>query len=70
MVTEDEVDVLQRLARMEEIIASQSRHIANQDQRINELMLDRKNAFTWGIILLGGGFISLLTYVAITIGRP
>jgi predicted RNase H-like nuclease (RuvC/YqgF family) len=66
----DEIEKAVAIARLEQKIESLEKDLEEEKRAIKRLQSDRDSALRWGLIALGSGLISLVTWIFNhTIGR-
>lgn len=59
----DEIEKAVALARLEQKVESLEKDLIEAEKALKRLQSDRDSALRWGVIALGSGLISLVTWI-------
>ena len=59
----DEIEKAVALARLEQKVEVLEKELAETEKALKRLQSDRDSALRWGVIALGSGLISLVTWI-------
>lgn len=59
----DEIEKAVALAKLEQKVETLEKDLLETEKALKRLQTDRDSALRWGIIALGSGLISLLTWI-------
>lgn len=59
----DEIEKAVALARLEQKVESLEKDLIEAEKLLKRLQSDRDSALRWGVIALGSGLISLVTWI-------
>ena len=59
----DEIEKAVALAKLEQKVDVLEKELEEERQKIEKLQSDRDSALRWGLIALGSGLISLVTWI-------